>query len=84
MRAKSKARAKRSEKGKWGVTETRAEQEAEKLAMHRRLYSPEMRNQVHHLTNVSNPRKRREINLCYFRSTTHCLIPCGILFHQSN
>lgn len=43
---------KKTASGKWGVTDTRAEQEAERIAMQRRQFSPEMRNQVAQLTNV--------------------------------
>ncbi len=43
---------KKAQSGKWGVTESRVEQEAEKAALQRRQFSLEMRAQVAQLTTV--------------------------------
>eukprot|EP00026_Physarum_polycephalum_P001520 Phypoly_transcript_01522.p1 GENE.Phypoly_transcript_01522~~Phypoly_transcript_01522.p1 ORF type:complete len:898 (+),score=123.02 Phypoly_transcript_01522:59-2752(+) len=48
---KTKVIEKKTKSGKWGVTKTHAEQEAERIASQRRQFSPELRNQVANLTN---------------------------------
>jgi len=52
QQAKKKTIDTKKEGGKWGVTQSRAEQEAERVAAQRRQFSPELRNQVANLTNV--------------------------------
>jgi hypothetical protein len=50
--ANKEAIAKQTGKGKWGVTKTPAEQEAERIASQRRQFTPELRNQMANLTHV--------------------------------
>jgi len=51
QKTKGKTIEKKSKSGKWGVTKTHPEQDADRIASQRRQFSPELRNQVANLTN---------------------------------